>query len=243
MSSLAQPMIAPHEQRDRADDDDRGLGGRRVRRRSRWSGRSGRRPRSPWSPRGSAPTPGSGPPSRRAARTAAAPGRTCRRRPSSSSRPMRGERAPAEAPGGGSKTPANDDGAERGEHQHDRERQADVTDPVDDERLLGRGGRGRLVLPEADQQVRREADALPADEQHEVVVGEHQQQHRRDEQVEVAEEPAPARVVLHVADRVDVDQRADAGDQQHEQRRQLVEQQVHARPGSRRPGSSRTGGR
>src|SRR5207342_16449 len=45
-------------------------------------------------------------------------------------------------------------------------------------------------------------------------------------QVEVAEEATPARVVLHVADRVDVDQRADAGDQQQEQRRQRVVEQV-----------------
>ena len=57
---------------------------------------------------------------------------------------------------------------------------------------------------------------------------EDQREHRRDEQVEVAEEPAAARVVLHVADGVDVDQRADAGDQQQEQRGQLVVEQVHA---------------
>ena len=50
-----------------------------------------------------------------------------------------------------------------------------------------------LVLPEPDQQVRREADALPARVQHQVVVGQHQQQHRGDEQVQVAEEPAPLR--------------------------------------------------
>ena len=62
----------------------------------------------------------------------------------------------------------------------------------------------------------------------EVVGREHQHEHRGDEQVEVAEEPAPARVVLHVADRVDVDQRPDAGDQQQEQRRQRVVEQVGA---------------
>ena len=66
------------------------------------------------------------------------------------------------------------DGAEVGraegrEHQRDRQRQADVTDAVDDERLLGGGGGRVLVLPEADEQVRRQADALPAQEQaHEV---------------------------------------------------------------------------
>ena len=111
------------------------------------------------------------------------------------------------------------------EHQEDRQRQADVADPVHDERLLGRGGRRRAVVPEADQQVGREADALPADVERHEAVAQHQQQHRRDEQVQVGEEPPPARVVRHVADRVDVDQRADAGDQQHERQRQRVEQQ------------------
>ena len=102
-----------------------------------------------------------------------------------------------------------------------------------------RGDRGdRLLEPEPDQQVRRQADALPADVQQQVVVGEDQQQHRGDEQVEVAEEPAPLGVVLHVADRVDVDQRADAGDQQDEDDRQRVEQQATVDVERRRPGSS-----
>ena len=75
--------------------------------------------------------------------------------------------------------------------QEDRDGQADVADPVHEERLLAGGGRGRAVLvPEADQQVRRETDALPADVEHHEVVAEHQQQHRRDEQVEVARRTA-----------------------------------------------------
>ena len=147
----------------------------------------------------------------------------------------------SDAPDDGGADAGEAGGAERDEGQHDRERHADVADAVDHERLLGRGGRGRLVLPEADQQVRRQADALPAEEQAEVVLGQHQHQHRGDEQVEVAEEPAPAGVVRHVADGVDVDQRADAGDQQQEQRRQRVVEQVHADVEACRPGSSRRG--
>ncbi len=117
-------------------------------------------------------------------------------------------------------------GAERGQHQHDRDRHAEIADPVDHEGLLGRDGRTVLVLPETDQQVRGQADTLPADEQHQIVVGEHQQQHRRHEQVQEGEEPAPTLVVRHVADGVDVDQTADAGDQQDEHDRQLVDQQA-----------------
>jgi hypothetical protein len=139
---------------------------------------------------------------------------------------------------GWEKTPGERHRAERGEHEHDGQGQPGVTDPVGDERLLGRHGRGRLVLPEPDQQVRGQADTLPAGVQHQVVVGQHEQQHGGQEQVHVAEEPAPARVVSHVADREDVDQRADPRDQQHEADRQLVQLQrhVHLERADRDPG-------
>ena len=125
-----------------------------------------------------------------------------------------------------------------GEHHHQRDGKADIADAVDDERLLGRGGGRRLVLPEPDQQVRRQADAFPADVEAQVVVGEHQQQHRREEQVQIREKPTAVRVFGHVADRVDVDQRADAGDQQHEAHRKLVQLQaeVHVQFADRHPG-------
>ena len=109
--------------------------------------------------------------------------------------------------------------------QEDRDRQADVADPVHEERLLRRRRRGRAVLIPADQQVRGEADALPAEVEHHEVVAQDEQQHRGDEQVELTEEPPPARVVAHVADGVQVDQRADTGDEQHERQRQRVEAQ------------------
>ena len=115
------------------------------------------------------------------------------------------------------------DAAERREHEAHRDDQPQVTDAVGDERLLGGHRVVEPLVPEPDQQVRRQTDALPADEQQQVAVGQHEREHRRDEQVEVREEPAPVRVVLHVGDRVDVDQRADEGDEQHERQRQRVE--------------------
>ena len=127
------------------------------------------------------------------------------------------------------------DRADVGEHHHHRDGKADVADAVDDERLLGRGGRRRLVLPEPDQQVRRQADAFPADVEAQVVVGEHQQQHRREEQVQIREKPTAVRVFGHVADRVDVDQRADAGDQQHEAHRKAGPVAGRSRRAVRRP--------
>jgi hypothetical protein len=150
----------------------------------------------------------------------------------------RDEHARAELPG-----PLEDlrvlDGAQVGPQQEDRQGQADVADPVHQERLLGGRGRGRAVLVEADQQVGRQADALPAQVEHHEVVADDQHQHGRDEQVQLGEEP-PARPVVaglgvvvvvaarvrgHVADRVDVDQRADPGDQQDEHQRQRVDPQ------------------
>ncbi|MPM40358.1 hypothetical protein SDC9_86998 [bioreactor metagenome] len=118
---------------------------------------------------------------------------------------------------------------EQRDHQHQRDRHRHVTDPVHHERLGGGLRRPWPLLPEADQQVGRQTDALPAEEQQQVVVRQHQDQHRRDEQVQVGEEPAPVGVVGHVADRVDVDQRPDTGDQQGEQDRQLVDPQPEAR--------------
>ena len=51
---------------------------------------------------------------------------------------------------------------------------------------------------------------------------EHEHEHRRREQVEVGEEAAEARVAVHVADRVQVDQRADAGDEQDHRGRERI---------------------
>ena len=129
-------------------------------------------------------------------------------------------------------------GSQGREHQHDGDRETDVTDAVHDESLLGRGRCCRLIEPESNQQVRRKTDALPADVEQEVAVTEDEQQHRGDEEVEITEEASAARVVLHIADGVDVDQRADAGDQQHEHHGELVEQQtrLHMEPVDRDPG-------
>ena len=54
--------------------------------------------------------------------------------------------------------------AERRPEQQHAEHEREIADAVDDERLLARVGRRLLLVPEADQQVGAEADALPADE-------------------------------------------------------------------------------
>ena len=111
----------------------------------------------------------------------------------------------------------------RVEQQEHAEEEGEVTDAIDDERLAA-GGRVLVLLePEADQQERAQADALPADEHDGHVRGEDEDQHRSHEQIQVAEVRRVARLVAHVARRVDVDQRADERDDQDHHRRQRIE--------------------
>ncbi len=116
--------------------------------------------------------------------------------------------------------------AQADEDEHDPEGEADVADPVDDERLLGGQRRAALAVPEPDQQVAAQADQLPGHEHDQEVAGQDEQQHAEHEQVEVGEEAPVARVVGHVADRVDVDQQADRGDDDQEAGGQRVDDEA-----------------
>ena len=120
--------------------------------------------------------------------------------------------------------------------QEHAEDEAPVADAVGDERLLAGVRRALLLVPVADQQVRAEADAFPAHEHHQEVVPQHEHEHEEAEQVQVAEEArhAAARLVGHVGRRVDVDQRADAGDDQDHHPGQRIEAEAPAAPGTGR---------
>ena len=83
------------------------------------------------------------------------------------------------------------------------------------------------MLPEPDEEVARESDALPADVQQEVVVRQDKEEHRRNEEVEVPKEFAPIGVVLHVAEGIDVDEGSDDSDEENEHHRQLIELEGH----------------
>ena len=79
------------------------------------------------------------------------------------------------------------------------------------------GNRARLLLPETDQQVRRQADQRPPHDQEKEIRGGHQQQHRKYEQVHISKKPAVFGITLHVPDGIDMDQKTHAGDdQKHE---------------------------
>ena len=101
--------------------------------------------------------------------------------------------------------------------------EAEIADAVDDERLDRRGVGGGLLVPEADEQIAREADALPAEEHLDEVVGRHQHQHGEGEEREIGEEARPVRILVHVADRIEMHERGDGVDDDEHHHRQRVD--------------------
>ena len=65
-------------------------------------------------------------------------------------------------------------------------------DTGDNESLGGGAAVGRVLVPEADQQVAAEPDALPAQVQEQQIVGEDEDQHGGHEEIHAGEEPAVA---------------------------------------------------
>ena len=93
------------------------------------------------------------------------------------------------------------DGSDIGEHHHQRDRQADVTDTVDDKRL-DRGGISRMfMVPETNQQIGRKPHTFPTDKHQEVVRAHYQDEHEEYEQIQISEEAVEA----FVAAQLDVD--------------------------------------
>ena len=120
------------------------------------------------------------------------------------------------------------------EDQEYAEHKADIADPVDDECLFAGVPGAAPVEVVADQQVGAEPHAFPADKHQQEVAGQHQDQHREQEQVQVGEEPIVPVFGMHVADGIDVDQKSDAGDHQQHDRRQRVQEKLN--PGHEVPG-------
>ena len=125
--------------------------------------------------------------------------------------------------------------------QEHGDQEAEVADPVDDERLLAGVGVDLVAEPEADQQVGAEAHAFPADEHHREAGAQHQHQHEDHEEVEVREVPGVPRVCLHVPDAEQVDQAADPGDDQQHDSGELVDLERRNRSGASPPGASARG--
>ena len=99
----------------------------------------------------------------------------------------------------------------------DTKGKAEVTDTVDDEGFHRSSRCRRLGIPETDQKIRCQTNALPAEEQLDQVVGGNQHQHRKGEQAQIRHEARLVRIMRHIADGIDVNHRGHAGhnDQHH----------------------------
>ena len=117
--------------------------------------------------------------------------------------------------------------AGRLECQQDADEKTHVADARDDERFFAGGGGLRLVEPETDKQIRRDADNFPAHEQQQQAVGQHEAKHPGGEQRQVTEKPRHAFVVFHVAGGVDKNEQADESD--HRQHRAVERVEYEAK--------------
>ena len=115
--------------------------------------------------------------------------------------------------------------AERVERQEYAEDEAPVADAVHDERLLAGVRRALLLVPIPNQQIRTQAHAFPPDKHREERAAEHEREHEKAEQIQVAEKSRvrAARLVHHVRGRVHVDEEADSGDDQNHHPRKRIE--------------------
>ncbi len=89
-------------------------------------------------------------------------------------------------------------------------KQGRVAHPGDDEGLARGRSVGPLPVPEPDEQEAAQPHALPAHQQEQEVVGQHQDEHGGDEQVHVGEEAPVALVAAHELGGVEEDEKADA---------------------------------
>ena len=115
------------------------------------------------------------------------------------------------------------------EPQH-AEKKPEVANARDDERLFRRRGRARLVIPETNQQIRRQPDQLPANEEEQQAVGDDHTQHCGGEQRHEAKETSEVLVVRHVAHAVDENEQADERDHDQHHRRERVEHPAELQP-------------
>src|ERR1700686_623084 len=76
---------------------------------------------------------------------------------------------------------------------------------------------------ETDQQVRAQPDTFPSNEHQHVVVGEDQREHGKHEEVEVTEEAVVPAFMRHVASGINMDQHADARDEEQPDAGEWVE--------------------
>ena len=120
--------------------------------------------------------------------------------------------------------PLGIEGPEKQKHAEDK---TEIADAVDDKSLVA-GARVVVIgVPKTDERIRTQAHAFPTDEEQQQTIAQNQRKHRRGEQVEIGKEAPKRIVVVHVAGGVDVDETADAGDDEDHHRRKRIDQKSH----------------
>ena len=132
--------------------------------------------------------------------------------------------------------------AESGKDQHQSDEKTEVTNPVDDEGLLGRRCSRRSHEPEADEQIGAKTHQLPPEKEHGVVTGEDEGQHRSCKQIEVGEEAGEPLVAVHVADGEHVNQGTDSSDDHRHEGRQGIPEHLEVGSDRRHPLPEQHGG-
>ena len=122
-----------------------------------------------------------------------------------------------------SKNLRNIQSAERIESQDHSESQAHIRHGVDQESLGCRVGGGLSLRPMRDQEIGTNTHGLPAHVGHQQVSAHDQHDHGGCKKTHDREEAAVSRISDHVSRRVNVDDGADAGDQQKQQYRELID--------------------
>ena len=117
--------------------------------------------------------------------------------------------------------------AERAESQEDGHHEAEIADTVGDESLLACRGVGFVGEPEGYEEIRASPHAFPAEESQQQIVAEHENQHGKHEQVEIEEEFGEVRIAVHVAEGIEMYERAHPGDEQGHSDRKRVGQERH----------------
>ena len=105
-----------------------------------------------------------------------------------------------------------------------------VTNPCSDEGLLGCCSGWGFLIPEPDEQIRGQADQLPAHEEQQQTVRNHHAQHCSREERQEAEETSEVFVMGHVARAVDKDQQANKRDHDEHHRGERIEHPAELQP-------------
>src|ERR1051326_5677560 len=129
------------------------------------------------------------------------------------------------------------DGAGDEERQHDAEYKTPVADAVGDERFF-RSVAGFLAIEVVtNQQVRTKTHAFPTDKHQHEVVGEHESQHRKHEQIEERKEAIETLFSAHVTNGKDVNEKPNKRDEQRVRAAQAVhrEREVSAKSSDLQP--------